>query len=207
MDVSGDVADLMVKEGIQLTEESIKLLAAGSKNLAAFLFALARDEKKLVGKTGMARLLREGKELKVFHIKESDLPDFRAFSKKNVLFAVVKDKRRSDGIVDLITNTDFVSQVNHFMERRGYAAPERGTESEPPKKAVPRAPHGSSSPERGSGSTPSQTRMRTMTGTSEPNAPEKPSVKGRLAALRAASEGMKQGQAPQHIHKTPPKTR
>ena len=33
MDASGEVADLMVKESIQLTEESIKLLAAGCKNL------------------------------------------------------------------------------------------------------------------------------------------------------------------------------
>ena len=30
MDVSGDVADLMVKESIQLTEESIKLLAGAA---------------------------------------------------------------------------------------------------------------------------------------------------------------------------------
>ena len=36
MDVSGEVADLMVKESIQITEEAVKLLAAGSKNLAAF---------------------------------------------------------------------------------------------------------------------------------------------------------------------------
>lgn len=64
MDVSGDVADLMVKESIQLTEASIKLLAGGSRDLTAFLLALARDNKKLVGKTGMNRLLREGKELK-----------------------------------------------------------------------------------------------------------------------------------------------
>ena len=73
MDVSGEVADLLVKEGIQITEESIKLLAAGSKNLAAFLWALAKDNKKLSGKTNMARLLREGKKLEVFHIKEDDL--------------------------------------------------------------------------------------------------------------------------------------
>lgn len=203
MDVSGDVADLMVREGIQLTEESIKLLAAGSKNLAAFILALAKDEKKLVGKTNMARLLREGKELKVFHIKESDLPDFRAFSRKNVLFSVVKDKRRDDGIVDLITNTDFVSQVNHFMERRGYAAPAKGPEVETQKKGVPRAPHGYSSPERGSGSTVSQRRTETTT---TPN--EKPSVKGRLAALRAEAEQTRQpGKPPQHTRKTPSKTR
>ena len=40
MDASGEVADLMVKESIQLTEASIKMLAAGCKNLTAFLYAL-----------------------------------------------------------------------------------------------------------------------------------------------------------------------
>ena len=81
MDASGEVADLMVKESIQLTEESIKLLAAGCKNLTAFLYALAKDNKKLVGKTSMKRLLREGKELKTFCIKAEDLNDFRKYAK------------------------------------------------------------------------------------------------------------------------------
>ena len=217
MDVSGDVADLMVKESIQLTEASIKLLAAGSKNLAALLWALAKDNKKLVGKTGMARLLREGKELKVFRIKESDLAEFRAFAKKNVLFAAVKDSRATDGMVDLVTNVDFVSQVNLFMERRGYGAPAREQEDAAQKKAVPRAQPDSSSPQRGSGSNPSQRRTRTETaGRSTPTrtatttipTSDKPSVKGRLAAMKAATEGMKKsGQAPQPKRGTPPKTR
>ena len=208
MDVSGDVADLMVKESIQLTEASIKLLAAGSKNLAALLWALAKDNKKLVGKTGMARLLRESKELKVFHIKESDLAEFRAFAKKNVLYSVVKDKRRTDGVVDLVTNVDFVSQVNLFMERRGYGTPAK--EDATPKKAAPRAQLGSSSPQRGSGLTPSQSERRTTRTTDAPaKVGDIPTVKGRLAALRAASEGMKEpGKVPQHQPtKHPPKTR
>ena len=188
MDVSGEVADLMVKEGIQLTEASIKLLAAGSKNLAAFLWALAKDNKKLVGKTSMSRLLREGKELRVFHIKESDLEAFKAFAKSNVLFAAVKDRDATDGLVDLITNTDFVSQVNLFMERRGYPAPAQAQE-EAPKKAAPRVPQGNSSPERGSG-------LKQPTRTEIPTS-DKPSVKGRLAALQAAADGMKGGKAPQ----------
>lgn len=209
MDVSGDVADLMVKESIQLTEASIKLLAAGGTSLAALLWALAKEDKKLVGKTGMARLLRENKELKVFQIKESDLAEFRAYAKKNVLYSVVKDKRRTDGVVDLVTNVDFVSQVNLFMERRGYGAPAR--EDAAPKKAVPRAQPGSSSPQRGSGSTPSQSERRTTRTTDAPAAKigDIPTVKGRLAALRAASEGMKEpGKVPQHQPtKHPPKTR
>ena len=211
MDVSGDVADLMVKESIQLTEASIKLLAAGGTSLAALLWALAKEDKKLVGKAGMGRLLRENKELKVFQIKESDLAEFRAFAKKNVLYSVVKDKRRTDGVVDLVTNVDFVSQVNLFMVRRGYGAPAR--EDAAPKKDAPRAQPGSSSPQRGSGSTPSQSERRTTT-TRTTDAPaakigDIPTVKGRLAALRAASEGMKEpGKAPQRQPaKHPPKTR
>ena len=210
MDVSGDVADLMVKESIQLTEASIKLLAAGGTSLAALLWALAKEDKKLVGKAGMGRLLRESKELKVFQIKESDLAEFRHFAKKNVLYSVVKDKRRTDGVVDLVTNVDFVSQVNLFMERRGYGAPAR--EDAAQKKDAPRARPGSSSPQRGSGSTPSQSERRTTTRTTDAPATkigDIPTVKGRLAALRAASEGMKEpGMAPkQHTRTTPPKTR
>ena len=209
MDVSGDVADLMVKESIQLTEASIKLLAAGGTSLAALLWALAKEDKKLVGKAGMGRLLRENKELKVFQIKESDLAEFRAYAKKNVLYSVVKDKRRTDGVVDLVTNVDFVSQVNLFMERRGYGTPAK--EDATPKKAAPRAHLGSSSPQRGSGSTPSQSERRTTRTTDAPAAKigDIPTVKGRLAALRAASEGMKEpGKVPQHQPtKHPPKTR
>lgn len=208
MDVSGDVADLMVKESIQLTEASIKLLAAGGTSLAALLWALAKEDKKLVGKAGMGRLLRENKELKVFQIKESDLAEFRAYAKKNVLYSVVKDKRRTDGVVDLVTNVDFVSQVNLFMERRGYGTPAK--EDATPKKAAPRAQLGSSSPQRGSGSTPSQSERRTTRTTDAPaKVGDIPTVKGRLAALRAASEGMKEpGKVPQHQPtKHPPKTR
>ena len=77
MDNSGEVADLMVKESIQITEAAIKMLAGGSKNLAAFLLALSRDDKKLYGKTNMKKLLKMDRGLAVFHIREEDLDDFR----------------------------------------------------------------------------------------------------------------------------------
>ena len=213
MDVSGEVADLMVKESIQITEESVKLMAAGAKNLTAFLLALAQDNKKLSGKTNMARLLRDGKELKVFSIRESDLADFKSFAKKNVLYSVVKDKRAGNGMVNLITNIDYVSQVNHFMESRGYAAPARAQEDNTGKKDAPRARPDSSSPQRGSGSTPPQNRPRTAPRTTAGSmrtipTSDKPSVKGRLAAMRAATEGMKKaGRTPQRTQGAPPRTR
>lgn len=183
MNSGGEIAELMVKEGIQITEESIKLLAAGSKNLAALLWALATDSKKLAGMSSMKRLIREGKELRVFCIRERDLEDFKAYAKKNVLYSIVKDKRTEDGTVDLITNVDYAAQVNLFMERHGYAAPEK--EEAEPKKDASRARQGSSSKQRGTGSKASQSRMT--------DSDDKPSVHGRLAALREASDGMKGG--------------
>lgn len=121
MDAGSEAVDLMVREGLQITEASIKLLAAGSKNLAAFIYALAKDNKRVSGRTNMGRLLREGKELRVFQLRESDLAAFHAYAKKGVLYAVVKDKNARDGLVDLITNVDFAAQVNLFLERHGYA--------------------------------------------------------------------------------------
>ena len=53
MEVSGEAADLVMKEGVQISEEAIKLLARGAKNLAALLYALMKDQKKLYGKVSM----------------------------------------------------------------------------------------------------------------------------------------------------------
>lgn len=60
MDNSGEVADLMVKESIQITEAAVKLLAGGGKNLAAFLLALSQNNKKLCGKANMSQLIQLG---------------------------------------------------------------------------------------------------------------------------------------------------
>lgn len=205
MDTSGEVADLMVKESIQVTEAGIKLLAAGSKNLAAFLWALAKDGKKVAGLTSMAQLYRSGRPTALFRIKESDLKEFRAFAKKNVLFAVLKYKGAKDGTVDLITNVDYAAQVNLFMERKGYPVPEK--EAAPPKKDGPRAPQGYSSPQRGSGLTASRTRpTKQMTRTTEERL-EKPSVREKLTACQAEAEQRAARTAPQRARPTKAKTR
>ena len=116
------------------------------------------------------------------------------------MFSVIKDTRFTSGIVDLVTNVDYVPLVNHYLAQRGYPAPAQEQEEEAPKKAAPRARPEHSSPQRGSGSTATDTRTTETT--------EKPSVKSRLEALRAASEGMREtGKAPQTKGKTIPKSR
>ena len=138
-------------------------------------------------------------------VKQGQGRPTKIYAKKNVLFSVIKDTRSTSGIVDLVTNVDYVPLVNHYLEQRGYPAPAQEQGEEAPKKAAPRARPEHSSPQRGSGSTARQTRS-TDTGTTETT--EKPSVKSRLEALRAASEGMREpGRAPQATGKTIPKSR
>ena len=108
--------------------------------------------------------------------------------------------------MDLITNVDYVSQVNYFLKSRGYTAPERPEAEKAPKKAAPRAQRESFSEGRGSGLTASRTATTSARTTTTPTS-EKPSVKGRLEMLRAASEGMKKEQGPQQKRQTPQKSR
>ena len=97
MNTSGEVADLMVKEGIQITEATVKMAAVGAKELTALLLALLKDTKKLQGKTNLTNLLKSEKPLCILQIKEKDLAKFTAEAKKyGVLFTAVTDKSKKN---------------------------------------------------------------------------------------------------------------
>ena len=63
MNTSGEVADVMVKEGLKITEEVVKLTGLGAKNLAAIVIALLKEDNKLQGKTNLKKLLKSDKPL------------------------------------------------------------------------------------------------------------------------------------------------
>ena len=92
MNTSGEVADLMVRESIQVTESAAKLAGLGAKNLAAIIIALINDDNKLQGKTNLKQLLKADKPLCILQIKENDLNKFNQEAKKyGVLFTAVSD--------------------------------------------------------------------------------------------------------------------
>ncbi len=147
MNTSGEVADLMVKEGIQITESTAKLVGLGAKNLAAIVIALINDDTKLQGKTNLKQLLKSDKPLCILQIKEDDLRAFNSETKKyGVLFTAVSDKTNNTGLCDIIAKQDDVTKLNYIMEKMGYAAPEIEPEPEqskneketPQKKQSPR---------------------------------------------------------------------
>ena len=125
MNTSGEVADLMVKEGLQISEEAIKLAGLGAKNLAAIIVALIKDDTKLQGKTNLKQLLKSDKALCILQIKTNDLSKFTSEAKKyGVLFTPVADKENTSGLCDIIAKQEDVTKLNYIMEKMGYAAPE-----------------------------------------------------------------------------------
>jgi len=139
MNTSGEVADLMVKEGLMITEEVVKLTGLGAKNLAAIVIALLKEDNKLQGKTNLKKLLKSDKPLCILQIKESDIGKFNSEAKKyGVLFTAVNDKSNDTGLCDIIAKQDDVTKLNYIMEKLGYAAPEQEIEPEPePEKNEP----------------------------------------------------------------------
>lgn len=68
------------------------------------------------------RMLRSGKELKVFAVKDGDLQKFCQEAKKyGVLYCVLKDKNASDGITDIMVRAEDAAKVNRIFTRFGLA--------------------------------------------------------------------------------------
>ena len=178
MNTSGETAELVVKESIQITESAVKLAGLGAKNLAALLIAIAKDNPKLSGKTGLKRLIQDGEELTIFSVKQEDLKGFQMESKRyGVLFYPVINKMEKTGTVEIMAKAKDAKQINRIFERMGYPAPVR---EDAAKKASARAPSENSSKERGNGA-----RIST-----EMASEKKPSVRAKMQELKKVSEQM-----------------
>ena len=178
MNTSGETAELVVQEGIQITESAVKLAGLGAKNLAALLIAIAKENPKLSGKTGLKRLIQDGEELTIFSVKQEDLKGFQMESKRyGVLFYPVINKVEKTGTVEIMAKAKDAKQINRIFERMGYPAPVR---EDAAKKASARAPSENSSKERGNGA-----RIST-----EMASEKKPSVRAKMQELKKVSEQM-----------------
>ena len=140
MEVSGEAADLVMKEGVQISEEAIKLLARGAKNLAALLYALAKDQKKLYGKVNMNRLLSEQRPIEVLPLRTEDFDEFKRRAKKvGLLFSTILDKKGDAPYLEILTNIDHLSQANYILEQMGYQ-PRQLEDAQPKKEQTPARP-------------------------------------------------------------------
>ena len=103
----------MTREAEKLSEEAVKLSALGAKNLAALCLAMAKDNQKLKGKTKLKRLLTEGKELRVFDLKEEDVSAFAKEVKTyGILFTTIRKSKSARDTVDVIVKAVDDARIN-----------------------------------------------------------------------------------------------
>ena len=180
MEVSGEVADLLVKEGLEAAKIATELSAKGLVNAAALLAAMVKQNYKVVGKVGIERLMKDSNaESVIIPIKATDYEKFQRIAKQfGVLYAAVKNEVKENGVLHIISNVNYSAQLNAVMEAMGYPLPQAKRKEQSSKKAPSRAPQEKSSEERGIGSIRQQTDMTH----------EKPSTRKRLAVLDAAAK-------------------
>ena len=83
MNMSGDAAEQVVRMSLEATEVAARISGAGAKQIAVMLYAVLKDQKKTRGKMRLTNMLKSGKELKVFAVKDKDLTRFCTEAKKD----------------------------------------------------------------------------------------------------------------------------
>ena len=122
MSYSGDAAEQVVRMSLETGEVAVRLAGSGAKQLAILIYAILREQKKTAGKARLTNMLRSGKELKVFAVKDSDLQLFcREAKKYGVLYCVLKDRDATDGLTDIMARVEDASKINRIIERFGLA--------------------------------------------------------------------------------------
>ena len=71
MSYQGDAAEQVVRLSLETGEIAVRLAGSGAKQVAILLYAILKDQRKTKGKTRLSNLLRSGKELKVFAVKDA----------------------------------------------------------------------------------------------------------------------------------------
>lgn len=122
MNYSGDAAEQVVRMSLNGVEVAAKISGKAAERLAVLLYAVLKDQKKTRGKTRLTNMLKSGKELKVFAVKDADLQKFCTEAKKyGVLYCVLKDTNANDGLTDIMVRAEDASKVNRIFERFGLA--------------------------------------------------------------------------------------
>ena len=185
MNAGGDAADQVVRMTLEGSEVALKISGEAAKNIAIMLVAALKEEEKTHGKARLGTMLKSGKELKVFSIRQKDLETFSEQAKNyGVLYCVLKGVDRTDenAIVDVLARADDAPKIQRITEKFHFNTTERASvindiERAQKEKQAPRNPAGALPEKDLSGRDSGKTgRSGSMTGRDD-----KPSVREKLA--------------------------
>lgn len=139
MNSSGDAAEQVVRLSLEGFEVVAKVSGEAAKNIALLLISALKQEQKTKGKARLSKMIRSGKELKVFTVQQKDLKEFTKHAKKyGVLYTVLRDKNNKGGnaLVDIITRAEDAPKIQRIMDRFDLIKVDKGTIVKESEKAI-----------------------------------------------------------------------
>ena len=104
MNQSSDAAEQIVRMSLQGFEVGARITGSGAKEVAALL------------------LLKSGKELKVFSVRQEDFKKFTEEAKRyGVLYTALINKKAKDGVTDILVKAEDASKINRIVQRFNLA--------------------------------------------------------------------------------------
>lgn len=120
MNTSSDAAEQIVRMSLEGFQVAAKITGSGAKDIAALLIAVMKDKHKTAGKTTLTNMLKSGKELKVFSVRQDQFKKFTEEAKRyGVLYSALINKKNksNDGIIDIMVRAEDASKINRIVER------------------------------------------------------------------------------------------
>lgn len=126
MNHSGDAAEQIVRMSLEGVEVAARITGTAAKEIAVFLAAALKNKNntlKLKGKARMTSMLKSGKALEIFSVKESDLQKFAQGAKQyGIVYCVLRNsKHNQDGFCDVMVKSDDAAKISRVVERFKFA--------------------------------------------------------------------------------------
>ena len=133
MNHSGDAAEQIVRMSLEGVEVAARITGNAAKEIAFLLIAALKspDKKggnlKLKGAARMSAMLKSGKALEIYSVKESDLKKFYQAAKQyGIVYCVLRNSKNTpDGLCDIMVKAEDAPKINRIAERFKFATVDR----------------------------------------------------------------------------------
>lgn len=127
MNHSGDAAEQIVRMSLEGVEVAARITGNAAKEVAMILLAALKSPEKgglkLKGKARMASMLKSGKALEIYSVKESDLKKFYQGAKQyGIVYCVLRNSKSApDGLCDILVKAEDAPKITRLAERFKFA--------------------------------------------------------------------------------------
>ena len=119
MSVEAEAAERVLRMEIMLTEAAVKLAATGAVNLAMLLIAAVRNEVNMGGRTNVAKMLEQGKQITAFPINTDSLTKFAELAKKHKLACGYIPDPQNPATTNVVIKTEDAELANKIRKEAG----------------------------------------------------------------------------------------